>query len=170
MLLQLISECHWIVSTLLQQQLFSGLNKASLKWHQFSKILSRRQSLPLNIILRQLIFPSFWRWLLHSLSSNKNTSLFLNFTVLFQEVQLLLMYSISRIWYPLLCIICNNSNITLMHSNWCCMWLVCTNHIVDSCNLVLLLELLYLLQWHLSDLVYKLLQCSFILIYVIKYL
>ena len=146
---------------------FFWLEQSKSKWHQFSKILSRRQSLPLTIILRQLIFPSFWRSFLHSLSSTKNTLLFLNFTVLFQEVQLLLMYSISRIWYPLLCIICNNSNITLMHSNWCCMWLVCTNHI-DSCNLVLLLELFYLLQWHLSDQVYKLLQCSFILLYVIK--
>ena len=59
------------------------------------------------------------------------------------------------------------SSITLMHSNWCCVWLICTNYIISSCNLVLLLELLHLLQRHLSDQVYKLLQCNFILLYVI---
>ena len=35
--LQLISGCHWIVSTFLQQQLFSGLNKASLNGTNFLK-------------------------------------------------------------------------------------------------------------------------------------
>ena len=59
------------------------------------------------------------------------------------------------------------SRITLMHSNWCCMWLICTNYIMSFCNLVLLLEPLHLLQRHLSDQVYKLRQCNFILLYVI---
>ena len=54
------------------------------------------------------------------------------------------------------------SNITLMHSNWCCMWLIYTNHAIRSWNLMFLLELL-----HLSDQVYKYIQRNFVLLYVI---
>ena len=65
------------------------------------------------------------------------------------------------------CIIWKISSITLMHSNWCCVWLICANFIISSCNLVLLLKLLYIWQRHVSDQVYKLHQCNFILCYVI---
>ena len=128
---------------------------------------SRIQSLPLILDLRQFVFPSFWWWFLHSLSSAKTTLAFLNFTVLSQQVQFLLMYPTWKVWYPPLCIIWKISSITLMHSNWWCMWFICINYIISSYNLVLLLELLHLLQRHLSDQVYKLLQCNFILLYVI---
>ena len=55
-------------------------------------------------------------------------------------------------------------SIILMHFNWYCIWLICTNFIISSCNLVLPLELLHLLQRHLSNQVYKLLQYNFILL------
>ena len=69
--------------------------------------------------------------------------------------------SMWKVWYQPLCIIWK------IHSNWCCMWLICTNYIISSSNLLLFLELLHLLQIHLSDQVYKLLQCNFILLCVI---
>ena len=46
-------------------------------------------------------------------------------------------------------------------------FLVHCYYIISSCKLMLLLELLHLLQRHLSDQVYKLLWCNFILLYVI---
>ena len=58
-------------------------------------------------------------------------------------------------------------SIALMHSNWLCMWLICTNYIISSFNLASLLELLHHLSRHLSDQGYKLLQSNFILLYVI---
>ena len=164
-LLQLTSGCHWIASTLLQQQLYSCLNKAGFQWHYCSS-KSRIQSLPPIFNLRQFVLPSFWWWLLHSLSSAKITLAFLNFTALSQEVQFLLMYCTWKIWYLPLCIIWKISIITLMHSSWCCMWLICTNFIIDSCNHMFLLELLHLLEWHLSDQVYKLLQHNFYFIWL----
>ena len=78
----------------------------------------------------------------------------------------LVMYPSWKVWYPPLCIIWKISNI-LMHSNWCCMWLICTKYITALANSCFPLELLYLLQRHFSDQVYKLLQCNFILRYVI---
>ena len=131
----------------------------------FLKSLEYSLSLILN--LRQFVFPCFWWWLLHSLSSAKTTLAFLNYPVLSQQVQFLLMYLTWKAWYPPLYIIWKISWITSMHSDWCCMWLICTNYIISSWNLMLLLELLHLLQRHLSDQVYKLLQCNFILLYVI---
>ena len=124
------------------------------------------QSLPLILDLRQFVFLSFWWWFLHSSSSAKTT--LLSWTSLFVSAgPILVDVSHLKVWYPPLCIIWKISSITLMHSNWCCMWLICANYIISSCNLVLLLELLHLLQRHLSDQVYKLLQCNFIPLYVI---
>ena len=63
----------------------------------------------------------------------------------------LLIYPTRKVWYPPLCINWKISSITLTHTNWYCMWLICTNYIISSCNLVLLPKLLHLLQRHLSD-------------------
>ena len=125
---------------------------------------SLEYSLSLILDLRQFVFPSFWWWFLQSLSSVKTNLAFLNFSVLSQQVQFLLMYPTWKIWYPPLCIIWKISSMTLMHYNWCCIYLV---------NLYQLYH--QLLQPHaspgtaasLEDQVYKLLQCNFILLYVI---
>ena len=108
----------------------------------------------------------FHGWFLHSFFSAKTTLALLNFTVLFQHVQFLLIYLTWKVVYSPPCIIWKICSITLMHSNWWCMWLICTKYIIRSCSLVLLLELLHLLQRHLCDQVYKLLQCNFILRYM----
>ena len=92
---------------------------------------------------------------------------FLELHFLSQQTQLLLMFPPWKVWYSPLCVNWMISNSTLMHSNRCCMWLIWTNHIISSCNLVLLLELLHLLQRCLSDQAYKLFQCNFILLYAI---
>ena len=116
--------------------------------------------------LRQFLFSSFWRWFLRSFFSARTTSAFLNFTVLSQNIHFLLIYPTWKIWYPPLCIIWKKKSPAVLPADAVCGWSVPAIPLAHV-RLVFLLELLHLLQWHLSDQVNKLLQCDFILLYVI---